>query len=213
MIRVLVVGGHTVVRESLAAVLSAEHDLEVREAAMPADGMQLLDEAAPDVILMKHHADGEPLEQFLEAVGKRGQTGKVLVISEWMSDLNKQVLMRAGVGGIFSKQRHLTELATAIRQVAAGKCWFKEGVMTIPRRFADAPATLSPQEQRAANLAVECLANKEIAARMHVSESYVKGLLQRVFLKMGVHTRGELIRVVIEGAKPDHTGSAASHPE
>jgi len=213
MIRVLVVGGHTFVRESLAAVLATVNDLEVREAATPAEGMQVLDQASPDLILMNHHADGEPLERFLEAAGKRGQAGKVLVISDWISDLNKQALIRAGVGGIFGRHRHLQELATAIRRVATGKRWFDECTTQVPHLFADAPVALSPQEQRAASLAAECLSNKEIATRMRVSESYVKGLLQRVFLKMGVHNRGGLIRVMIEGARSNHVSSAASYSE
>ena len=49
------------------------------------------------------------------------------------------------------------------------------------------------------------LANKEIAVRMGVSESCVKALLQRAFLKLGVHTRSQLVRVLMGdsmGAQP-----------
>ncbi len=205
MIRVLVAGGHTVVRESLLALLCAEGDMQC-EAVTLADAMHLSQDAAPDVILVEHHADSEPLDQFLEAAGARGHAGKVLVITGWISDMKKQALLRAGAGGIFSAQRHARELAQAIRRVAGGKRWLEEGAVPATVRFASA---LSRQEQRAASLAVECLSNKEIAARMSVSESYVKGLLQRVFLKMGVHNRGGLIRTVIEGAQAQRPGLAA----
>jgi predicted ArsR family transcriptional regulator len=42
------------------------------------------------------------------------------------------------------------------------------------------------------------LANKEIAARMEMPESRVKGTLQRLFAKNGVRTRSHLVRVAID---------------
>ncbi len=44
----------------------------------------------------------------------------------------------------------------------------------------------------------EGLANKEIAARIGVSESSVKGTLQQFFSKTGVRTRSQLVRIVLE---------------
>jgi DNA-binding NarL/FixJ family response regulator len=44
----------------------------------------------------------------------------------------------------------------------------------------------------------EGLANKEIALRLLVSESSVKATLQQLFLKTGVRTRSQLVRVALE---------------
>lgn len=44
----------------------------------------------------------------------------------------------------------------------------------------------------------EGLANKEIAARIGVSESSVKASLQQLFSKTGVRTRSQLVRIVLE---------------
>ena len=44
----------------------------------------------------------------------------------------------------------------------------------------------------------EGLTNKEIAARLAISESYVKAVLQQLFAKTGVRTRSQLVRVALE---------------
>jgi len=213
MIRILVVGGYTLTRENLVAVLRTQHDIDVREASAVEESRPFLYDASLDVIVFQHSADGNPLAVFLEAVGQCGQAGKVLVISSWISDLQKQALIRAGVGGIFGEHRHFRELTSAIRRIAAGKRWFEDGLTPPPRRLANGSTALSAQEQRAANLAIDCLSNKEIAARMQVSESYVKGLIQRVFLKVGVRSRSELIRRAMETAKPHRASASTTHAE
>ena len=45
---------------------------------------------------------------------------------------------------------------------------------------------------------VEGLANKEIGARLNISESAVKAALQQLFYKTGVRTRGQIVRVALE---------------
>ena len=45
---------------------------------------------------------------------------------------------------------------------------------------------------------LEGLSNKEIAWRLQISESYVKAILQSLFQKTGVRTRGQLVRVAFE---------------
>jgi PAS domain S-box-containing protein len=75
----------------------------------------------------------------------------------------------------------------------------------------DAPATpgtgapddrdrisLSHRELDALRLLVQGLSNKEIAAKLEISESGVKNTLQQLFTKTGVRTRSQLVRVAME---------------
>jgi PAS domain S-box-containing protein len=57
---------------------------------------------------------------------------------------------------------------------------------------------LNSRELEVLKLLVQGLANKEIAARMEVSESTVKNTLQQLFGKTGVRTRAQLVRVALE---------------
>jgi PAS domain S-box-containing protein len=56
-------------------------------------------------------------------------------------------------------------------------------------------AILSPRELEVLRLVVQGLANKEVAARMDISESVVKNAIQQLFGKTGVRTRSQLGRV------------------
>jgi len=57
---------------------------------------------------------------------------------------------------------------------------------------------LNPRETEVLRLLVQGLANKEIAARMEISESAVKNAMQQLFAKTGVRTRSQLVRVALE---------------
>jgi PAS domain S-box-containing protein len=65
---------------------------------------------------------------------------------------------------------------------------------------ADRPerAQLNSRETEVLRLLVQGLANKEIAARMEISESAVKNAIQQLFSKTGVRTRSQLVRVALE---------------
>jgi two-component system sensor kinase FixL len=58
--------------------------------------------------------------------------------------------------------------------------------------------TLNTRELDVIRLLVQGLANKEIAARMEISESTVKNTLQQLFAKTNVRTRAQLVRVALE---------------
>jgi two-component system, LuxR family, sensor kinase FixL len=68
------------------------------------------------------------------------------------------------------------------------------------RPEADHPerAAMNPREMEVLRLLVQGLANKEIAARMEISESAVKNTIQQLFAKTGVRTRSQLVRVALE---------------
>jgi PAS domain S-box-containing protein len=58
--------------------------------------------------------------------------------------------------------------------------------------------SLNNRELEVLRLLVQGLANKEIAAKLEISESAVKNTLQQLFTKSGVRTRSHLVRVALE---------------
>ncbi|SRR5579871_494205 len=58
--------------------------------------------------------------------------------------------------------------------------------------------SLGSREVEVLRFVVQGLANKEIAARMEISESAVKNVLQQLFAKTGVRSRSQLVRVALE---------------
>jgi DNA-binding CsgD family transcriptional regulator len=66
-------------------------------------------------------------------------------------------------------------------------------------------ARLSPQELQIAQLATEGLSNREIGARLYLSHRTVGSHLNRIYPKLGVHSRGELRAVLAD--PPPSSGS------
>jgi DNA-binding NarL/FixJ family response regulator len=95
-------------------------------------------------------------------------------------------------------------LAQAIRDVMAGKVWLdQEQLQTALRTEVGTPQdsrtrSFTEREQQVLSCVFEGLANKEIAARIGVSETSVKATLQQLFSKTGVRTRSQLVRIVLE---------------
>ena len=153
-------------------------------------------------MLLDHDLGAERASQFLPAARQIGYEGRVLVVTAWVSDTEARRLMRQGVNGIFLKQGELSELAAVIRTVAAGGTWFDRSFAAIGEDPGASPQAAAPafneRQLKVLRFVLEGLSNKEIAWRLQISESYVKAILQSLFQKTGVRTRGQLVRVAVE---------------
>ena len=200
-IRILLVDDHALFRESVARVLSAEPDMEIAHCASIREALQLLPQEKYDLVLLDHDLGSERASQFLPAARQAGFDGRVLVVTAWVSDTEGRRLIRQGVSGIFLKEAPLQELASSIRTVATGGTWIDRSLSPLEEPEGG-EATASPvfneRQRRVLRFVVEGLSNKEIAWRLQISESYVKAILQSLFHKTGVRTRGQLVRVAFE---------------
>jgi two-component system nitrate/nitrite response regulator NarL len=201
VIRALLVDDHSLFRESVARALAAEPGLEVEHCASIREALALLAERHFDLVLLDHDLGGERASQFLPAARQNGFEGRVLVVTAWVSDTEARRLLRQGVAGIFLKESPLSELSASIRAVAAG------GILPDPPFTAansargsepEPAAGFTERQRKALRFVLEGLSNKEIAWRLQISESYVKSILQSLFQKTGVRTRGQLVRVAFE---------------
>jgi len=201
-IRALLIDDHALFRQSVAQSLSADPSLTVEHCASIRDALTLLSKHSFDLVLLDHDLGAERASQFLPAARQIGYEGRVLVVTAWVSDTEARRLMRQGVNGIFLKQGELRDLAGVIRTVAAGGTWFDRSFATIGEDPAASPQAAAPtfneRQLKVLRFVLEGLSNKEIAWRLQISESYVKAILQSLFQKTGVRTRGQLVRVAVE---------------
>ncbi|MGH2921976.1 MAG: helix-turn-helix transcriptional regulator, partial [Gaiellaceae bacterium] len=75
--------------------------------------------------------------------------------------------------------------------------WVKEAQAQLARIGGRAPSgnTLTPTEQRVAELVVEGLSNKQVAAALFVTPKTVETQLSRIYGKLQIHSRAELARL------------------
>ena len=201
-IHALLVDDHALFRESVARVLNAEPGLQIEHCASIREALALLAGASFDLVLLDHDLGSERASQFLPAARQSGFDGKVLIVTAWVSDMEARRLIRQGVSGIFLKQGPLSELSQGIRTVMQGGTWMDPTFAGIHESSQDQSAAAAPvfndRQRKVMRFVLEGLSNKEIAWRLQISESYVKAILQSLFQKTGVRTRGQLVRVAVE---------------
>ena len=201
-IRLLLVDDHILFREGLRRLLASEPDFEtVAECGTPAQALEVLSRSAVDVILLDFDLEDDTGTRFLSSATRVGFKGKVLMVTAGMSPVDVSVARKLGISGVFLKHNAPASLIEAIRTVANGGFWMDPKIATpktIDGNTEHGDARLSPREQNVLRCVCEGLTNKEMAFRLGVSQSSVKATLQHLFDKMGVRTRGQLVRIAIE---------------
>jgi len=207
MIRLLLVDDHPLFREGLARLLASEPDFEmVAQCSTSAEALQLLSRSEVDVVLLDFDLGDEQGNHFVSSARQSGYAGKILMVTAGMNATECSVALKLGASGIVLKHSSPSTLANAIRLVANGETWVDQKVIQqMADRFLQGgqqglPRTLTEREDQVLRGVFEGLANKEIAAKIGVSENSVKATLQQLFQKTGVRTRSQLVRIALEGS-------------
>lgn len=202
MIRALLVDDHACFAEGVARTLNAQPDLEVSYCTTLSAALETLQRQPRDIVLLDHDLGAERASQFLPMARLQGFEGRVLIVTAWVSDTEAKRLLRQGVAGIFVKDGSVDALAESIRVIHGGEVWLDQRYRNLDADAGDAQSTPGPlfneRQLRVLRFVMEGLSNKVIAAHLGISESYVKALLQSLFRKTGVRTRGQLVRVALE---------------
>jgi DNA-binding NarL/FixJ family response regulator len=204
-IRLLLLDDHILFREGLRRLLVSESDFEtVAECGTPAEALAALSHSAVDIVLLDFDLEDDTGTRFIASATAAGYEGKILMVTAGMSPLDISVARKLGISGIFLKHNSPTSLLEAIRAVAGGGVWMDPKTMPAnesrpAKSDGEAAAIqLTPREQKVLRSVFEGLTNKEMAYQLGVSQSSVKATLQQLFEKMGVRTRGQLVRIAIE---------------
>ncbi|MGD8425547.1 MAG: response regulator transcription factor, partial [Gammaproteobacteria bacterium] len=101
-----------------------------------------------------------------------------------------------GASGFIPKSSSLEEIATAIRSVLEGDVWLPESALATEdeairedQELAQRIAALTPQQFRVLMMLADGLLNKQIAAKLSVSEATIKAHVTAILRKMGLRSR------------------------
>lgn len=206
-IRLLLVDDHVLFRQSLRRLLASEMDFAVvADCGTVNEALDIFGRETIDIILLDFDLGHDRGSQVIDAIRRAGSTAKILMVTAGMTAAQSATALRLGASGIFLKQGSPGALVQAIRLVAGGAMWVDPHIIEEmaeqvgdPRARRE-PPRLTEREQQVLQGVFEGLANKEIGARLGVSDSAVKSTLQQLFRKTHVRTRSQLVRVALEGS-------------
>jgi len=198
---------HVLFRESLSRLLESEPDFEmVGHCGSAAEALAILERSPVDVVLLDYDLGDDHATRFIESARSAGFTGKILMVTAGMNAAESSSALKTGVSGIFLKHNSPSNLAQAIRLVAAGEMWVDQRVIQMLAEGVPSHEEqhmrklLTGREQQVLQGLFEGLTNKEIAAQLNVSESAIKATLQQLFQKTRVRTRSQLVRIALEAS-------------
>ncbi len=210
-IDVLVVDDDTLVRAGLRMMIETQDDLAViGEAATGTDAVALASDLRPDVVLMDIRMPGtdgiEATRRITSAPVPDGAHNppRILILTTFEIDEYVYEAVRAGASGFLLKRTPPEQLLAGIRTIAEGDALLSPSVTRrLMHEFARATSTgaqptdvsnrdldrLTEREREVLVHIGHGLANREIAAELHVGESTVKTHVKRILMKLALRDR------------------------
>jgi DNA-binding NarL/FixJ family response regulator len=204
-IGIVIADDHPLFRDGLKKLLAEEHGFRVLgEAGDGEQAVSLVRELEPDILLLDQAMPRCTGIEALKQLSASNTRARTILLTVAVDDAQIFEAIRLGARGVVLKQATTQLLFKAIRTVMDGQYWighetvsdlvrFLRGGPGSRRQMTPRPASrLTTRERQVVAAVAEGLSNKDIAARLSLSEDTVKHHLTSIFDKLGVSTRLEL---------------------
>ena len=197
--RLMIVDDHEVVRMGLRAALDVEPDFTV--VAEASNGQEAIEKARahrPDIVLMDVRMDGmDGIEACRELRSELPDT-RVLMLTSFAEEETVVAALLAGAAGYVLKNVARSRLLEALRSVARGESLLDSRVtrgvvekLVAARGASEDEIDLTAREREVLVLIAEGATNKEIAAKLVVSENTARNHVSHILGKLGFSRRSE----------------------
>ncbi|MBA3974323.1 MAG: DNA-binding response regulator [Candidatus Solibacter sp.] len=208
-IRILLADDHTLFRQGIRQLISAESDMEViGEASNGSDAVERAAELKPDLVLMDIGMPGLSSFEATRQIKKNRPETKVLVLTMYDDEDYLVEGMEVGANGYVLKDSPSQQLVSAIRDVQRGGSYlsprmlsqlvddFRSRIKSATRlpRF----ATLTTREREVLKLLAEGNSVKEIACDLNLSVKTVEAHKFNLMRKLDIHNKAQLVQYAIQ---------------
>jgi len=192
-IRILSVDDHPLLREAVAALVAGQTDLAlVAEASNGREAVEQFRIHRPDVTLMDLQMPEMDGLDAMIAIREEFPGARIIILTTYLGDVQVLRAIKAGARAYLLKSQVRKDLVEIIRLVHAGE---KRIAPDVARELAEhaADEALSSREIEVLRLISGGNANKEIAAKLSITEETVKGHMKSIFAKLDVHDRAHAV--------------------
>jgi DNA-binding NarL/FixJ family response regulator len=209
-IRIFLTDDHTLFRQGIRTLLSAESDMEViGEAGNAADAVGLSRQVRPDVVLMDIGMAGMSSCEATRQIRKDRPETRVVFLSMYDDEDYLAECVDMGANGYILKECPADQLVTAIREVHRGGSYLSPRLLT--RLVADFRAngrdgtprqprfgTLTKREREILKMLAEGRSVKEIATDFQLSVKTVEAHKFNLMRKLDIHNKAQLVQYAIQ---------------
>lgn len=197
-IRVLLADDHAIVRKGVRALLATEPDIQVvGEAASGAEAVAQAEALRPDVILMDLVMPELDGIEATRRIAARLPGTRILVLTSFAADEKVFPAIKAGALGYLLKDSGPVELVGAIRQVHRGEPSLEPSIahkvllelMQPPKQQPLTADPLTERELAVLRLVAQGCSNKDIAAKLSVSDLTIRTHVSNILGKLHLASR------------------------
>ena len=206
-IGILLVDDHAVIRAALRLLIDKQPGMVVvGEAGNKEEAVSIASREQPEIILLDLCLGEENGIDLIPELLAAAEESKIIVLTGVRDPAEHQVAIRRGAMGIVHKEASADMLIKAIDRVNAGELWLdRRMTATLVSRLrrdlevpslsdvADVTSRITAREREIISLVGEGLKNKQIAARLCISEATVRHHLTSILKKLDVSDRLELL--------------------
>jgi len=194
-IKLLIVDDHDIVREGLTSILGEEPDFEVVGEAMDGtSALKAIERLRPTVVLLDIRMPGTDGIEVCRQISAHYPDVRVIILTAFLDSETINRCIQAGAKGYVVKDVERTDLKRSIRDVAQGAAYLdrKTHAVVVERLRRESERNrpvLTEREVSILKLMAEGFTNRQIAAKLYVSEGTIKDQLQKIMDKLDATNR------------------------
>ncbi len=211
--RIVVADANRIGCELLEDALRRNRFEVVRSTTTSDELIQTVTTLQPDVAVVSCHLQEGSLSglRALRAIRAASVPTRVIILMDETSRAHVVDAFRAGAKGVFRRSESIQRLRRCISAVHKGQIWASSTELEWlvdalatppPPRVVNAKGEdlLTPREQQVLQFVMEGMMNREVAQRLGLSEHTIKNYLFRIFDKLGISSRVELVLYALSRA-------------